>query len=36
MNNNLNQDKCVHHWMIDNDNIGRCRKCPAVKDFGAL
>jgi len=27
---------CVHHWVIDEFNVGRCKKCPAVKDFGAL
>lgn len=30
--------QCVHHWVIDAYNIGRCIKpgCGAVKDFGAL
>jgi len=30
--------QCVHHWVIDKYNIGRCIKpgCGAVKDFGAL
>ena len=28
--------QCVHHWVIDEFNVGRCKKCPAVKDFGAL
>ncbi len=28
--------RCVHHWIIDSENIGRCRKCPAVRDFGKL
>ena len=27
---------CVHHWVIDEHNVGRCKNCPAVKDFGAL
>lgn len=22
-----------HHWLLDRDNVGRCQKCPAVKDF---
>jgi hypothetical protein len=28
--------QCVHHWIIDKDNVGRCVKCGAVKDFGKL
>ena len=28
--------QCVHHWVIDDLNVGRCKKCPAVKDFDAL
>jgi hypothetical protein len=28
--------KCVHHWLIDSSNVGRCRKCGRVKDFGRL
>ncbi len=28
--------ECVHHWMIDSQGIGRCKKCPAVKDFVKL
>lgn len=27
---------CTHYWVIDSDNVGRCRYCPAVKDFGRL
>lgn len=30
------KNDCIHHWIIDSRNIGRCIKCPAVKDFGAL
>lgn len=27
--------KCPpHHWAIDSGNVGRCKYCPAVKDFG--
>jgi hypothetical protein len=26
--------QCVHHWIIDKDNVGRCVKCGAAKDFG--
>ena len=28
--------ECVHHWVIDKFDVGRCIKCPAVRDFGAL
>jgi len=28
--------QCVHHWIIDRDNVGRCIKCGAAKDFGKL
>jgi hypothetical protein len=27
---------CVHHWVIDEFNVGHCKNCPAVRDFGAL
>ena len=27
---------CIHYWMIDNQSVGRCKKCLAVKDFGKL
>jgi len=27
---------CTHHWIIGSDNIGRCRYCPAVRDFNRL
>ena len=23
-----------HHWIIDEKNVGRCKYCGAVKDFG--
>ncbi|MBA7540292.1 hypothetical protein ES705_32587 [subsurface metagenome] len=29
-------NKCVHHWIIDSQNIGRCQKCQAVRDFSKL
>ncbi len=29
-------DTCVHFWLVDGLDIGRCRKCHAVKDFRAL
>lgn len=29
--------KCPpHFWIIDAENVGRCKYCPAVKDFGKL
>ena len=27
---------CTHHFIIDSDNVGRCRYCPEVRDFGRL
>jgi len=32
----MNKGHCTHHWVIDQLNGGRCKKCPAVRDFGAL
>jgi len=32
----MGKTECVHHWLIDLDNIGHCIKCGAVKNFGAL
>lgn len=32
----MSNEQCIHHWVIDELNVGRCKKCPAVKDFGAL
>lgn len=30
-------DKCPpHHWMIDSSNYGRCKYCPAERDFAVL
>lgn len=26
----------VHHWLVDSENFGRCKTCPATKDFQAL
>ena len=28
--------QCIHYWIVDNWNVGRCWYCGAVKDFGAL
>ncbi len=27
---------CTHYWIIDSDNVGRCKHCPEVRDFGSL
>jgi len=29
-------DNCTHYWIIDSSNVGRCRYCPEVRDFGEL
>ncbi len=28
------EGKCQHWWIIDEKDVGRCRFCPAVRDFG--
>ena len=30
------EGNCTHHFIIDSDNVGRCRYCPEVRDFGRL
>lgn len=30
------KSSCVHHFIIDAFNIGRCKYCPEVRDFGVL
>ena len=30
------KDNCTHHWLIDSDNVGRCRHCLEVRDFREL
>jgi len=30
------ENQCVHHWLIDSENVGRCKKCSEVRDFGAM
>ncbi|GAH96265.1 unnamed protein product [marine sediment metagenome] len=30
------EKKHVHYWIIDSEDIGRCKYCPAVKDFRKL
>jgi len=32
----MGDKQCVHYWIVDNKDIGRCRHCGAVEDFGAL
>ena len=32
----MDNNNCTHHWLIDSDNVGRCRYCPEVRDFGRL
>ena len=33
----MSNEQCPpHHWVIDNFNVGRCLRCGAVRDFGAL
>lgn len=32
----MEQPPCAHHWIIDNLDLGKCRKCGAVKDFRKL
>lgn len=27
---------CVHHWYIDAEGKGKCKKCGAIRDFRAL
>ncbi len=29
-------DNCTHYWIIDSENVGHCRYCPEVRDFGRL
>ena len=31
------EGKCPpHYWLLGSDNVGRCRYCPEVRDFGRL
>ncbi|MBA7465058.1 hypothetical protein ES707_00219 [subsurface metagenome] len=27
---------CTHHWLLDSDNVGRCKFCGEVRNFGNL
>jgi len=29
-------DNCTHYWIIDSDNVGHCKYCPEVRDFGKM
>ena len=24
---------CIHHWIIDSNEVGRCKNCGTVRDF---
>ncbi len=26
-------DSCVHHWLIDAENVGVCKKCSSIRQF---
>ena len=28
------KSNCTHYWLIDSNNVGRCRYCGEVRDFG--
>ncbi|MCK4387343.1 MAG: hypothetical protein KAW00_01110 [Dehalococcoidia bacterium] len=32
----MGDKQCTHYWIVDNKDVGRCRHCGAVEDFGAL
>jgi len=32
----MGDKQCIHYWITDSRNVGRCKYCPAVKDFSAL
>ena len=32
----MGDKQCIHYWIVDNKDVGRCRHCGAVEDFGAL
>ena len=27
---------CTHYWLINSENVGHCKYCPEVRDFGEL
>ena len=32
----MGDKQCIHYWIVDNKDVGRCRYCGAVEDFHAL
>jgi len=30
------ESECTHYWIIDFENVGHCKYCGEVKDFGRL
>jgi hypothetical protein len=30
---NYDCQNCIHHWMIDERNLGVCKKCGAIRQF---
>ena len=28
--------ECIHHWIIDSANYGKCRKCGEERDFALI
>jgi len=32
----MGDKQCIHYWIVDNKDVGRCLHCGAVKDFGTL
>ena len=32
----MGNEQCIHYWIIDSMNTGRCRYCGTAKYFGAL
>jgi hypothetical protein len=34
--NMILNSRCVHWWIIENNLVGRCKKCGAIRDFEKL
>ncbi|MBA7649044.1 hypothetical protein ES703_56837 [subsurface metagenome] len=32
----MGDKQCIHYWIVDNKDVGRCQYCGAMEDFGAL
>ena len=32
----MDNNNCTHHWLLDSENVGHCKFCPEVRDFGRL